>query len=216
MTEHSENQENLLIKQISDMLTAREEYPESSQSLLESDFNDSFVNQVFQTLNNRHTTLYQFVMKYSDYIYSEHNYGNEQFLTMVESHTLTYIEDHPGITVTELSAYWKKTKGYISQIVSKLEKKGFISKEKENGNAKSIHLYITDYGLELSHAHKLYDVLDITKTISQLQKECTYAEIDTFYKVLFIYYQIICKDFEDNQVTKRQKKRLSRKRQSRK
>ncbi|MDO5346567.1 MAG: helix-turn-helix domain-containing protein, partial [Lachnospiraceae bacterium] len=79
-----------------------------------SDPQSSFVDQTYQVLNNRHNVIYQFVMRYNDYIYAEHDYGNGDPLTMIEVHTLTYIEDHPGTTVTELTNYWHKTKGAIS------------------------------------------------------------------------------------------------------
>ncbi len=167
----------------------------------------SFVNQTFKVLNDRHNVIYEFVMRYNDYIYGEHDYGNGCHLTMIESHTLTYIEDHPGTIVSDLTDYWKKTKGAVSQVVSKLESMGFVSKVKEEGNAKNVHLYVTESGLQLSRAHKLYDILDITKTLNEIQKECSPAEIDTFYKVISVYYKVICKDFEENKVPRRKKRR---------
>ena len=35
----------------------------------------SFINTTFQTLNNRHQIIYEFVMRYDDYIYDTHDYG---------------------------------------------------------------------------------------------------------------------------------------------
>lgn len=172
-----------------------------------SDSESSFIDQTFQVMNDRHNVIYEFVMRYNDYIYSEHDYGNGDPLTMIEAHTLTYIEDHPGTTVTELTNYWHKTKGAISQIVSKLESLGLVKKEKKEGNAKNVCLYVTKCGFQISRAHKLYDTLDITKTLSEIQKECTPAEIDTFYKVISVYYKVICKDFEENKIPKRYGKR---------
>lgn len=172
-----------------------------------SDTQSSFVDQTFQVLNDRHNIIYEFVMRYNDYIYAEHDYGNGEPLTMIEAHTLTYIEDNPGTTVTELTNYWHKTKGAISQIVSRLEDMGLVRKTKKEGNAKNVCLYVTECGFQTSRSHKLYDTLDITKTLSEIQKECTPAEIDTFYKVIRVYYDVICKDFEENKVPKRQGKR---------
>lgn len=171
------------------------------------DAKSSFVDQTFQVLNDRHNVIYGFVMRYNDYIYAEHDYGNGDPLTMIEVHTLTYIEDHPGTTVTELTEYWHKTKGAISQIVSRLEALGLVKKTKKEGNAKNVCLYVTECGFHTSRAHKLYDTLDITKTLNEIQKVCTPAEIDTFYKVISVYYDVICKDFEENKIPKRNKKR---------
>lgn len=180
---------------------------ENQNPLSLSDAESSFVDQTFQVLNNRHNVIYEFVMRYNDYIYAEHDYGNGIPLTMIEVHTLTYIEDHPGTTVTELTNYWHKTKGAISQIVSRLEDLGLVQKTKKEGNAKNVCLYVTEDGFQISRSHKLYDTLDITKTLSKIQKECTPAEIDTFYKVISVYYNVICKDFEENKIPKRQGKR---------
>ena len=167
-----------------------------SAKLLPSD--DSFIDQTFHTLNERHNSIYQFVMRYNDYILSVHDYGEGIPMTMIEVHTLTYIEEHPGVTVTELAKYWGKTKGALSQTASRLAEWGLITKEKKEDNAKNVCLYPTEQGIRLSKSHKLYDTLDITKTMGELRKECTPEEIDAFYKVLSVYNQVIPKDFESN------------------
>lgn len=219
MSEIEMENESLIIKQMMSILAdIKKGKAEDSQAGGEqerqeaagadsSDPESGFINETFQVLNGRHNIIYEFVMRYDDYIYAEHSYGTGYHLTMIEVHTLTYIEDHPGTTVTDLTGYWKKTKGAVSQIVSKLEDLGLVTKVKQEGNAKTVHLYVTETGLQTSRAHKLYDILDITKTLSQIQRECTSAEIDTFYKVLSVYYRVICKDFEENKIPKRYGKR---------
>lgn len=159
---------------------------------------DSVIDDSFHALNDRHNNIYQFVIRYNDYILSTHVYGEGIPLTMIEAHTLTYIEDYPGITVTELAVYWNKTKGAVSQTVSRLEEKGLVVKKKEDGNAKSLHLYATEIGIRVSKAHKLYDTVDIAKTMGELRKECSAEEIENFYKVLAVYNRVIQKDFEIN------------------
>lgn len=160
--------------------------------------NDSIIDETFHTLNERHNSIYQFVMRYNDYIISTHDYGLGILLSMIEAHTLTYIEENPGITVTELASYWNKTKGALSQTVSRLSDKGLVTKEKKEGNAKNVLLYATDIGVKLSKAHKLYDTIDIAKTMGELKKECSPEEIDNFYKVISVYNKVIQNDFEIN------------------
>lgn len=208
MTEPTQDHDSLLLKPFSSPSpdSVSKDQPETAGNDTES----SFINQTFQVMNNRHNIIYEFVLCYNDYIYAEHDYGNGTPLTMIEAHTLTYIEDHPGTTVTELTSYWRKTKGAISQIVSKLESLGLVMKKKKEGNAKTICLYVTECGFQTSLSHKLYDTLDITKTLSKIQKECTPAEIDIFYKVLSVYYNVISKDFEENKIPKRQGKRKNK------
>jgi len=168
--------------------------------------NDGMIDETFHALNDRHNNIYQFVMKYNDYILSTHDYGEGIPLTMIEAHTLTYIEDNPGITVTELAAYWNKTKGAISQTVSRLEEKGLVIKKKKEGNAKNLHLYPTETGIRVSKAHKLYDTIDIAKTMGELRKECSAEEIESFYKVLAVYNKVIKNDFEINSGNRTRKK----------
>ena len=60
----------------------------------------SDINSAYQKLNAKADKLYEFVILYHNYIYAHHTYENENF-SMLEIHTLTYIEDSPGITATE-------------------------------------------------------------------------------------------------------------------
>ena len=129
---------------------------------------------------------------------SAHQYGDNYTLTMMEVHTLSYIEDHPGTSSGELIQYWDKTKGTISQILTKLEKLELIEKRKKDGNAKNLYLYVTAEGSRVSKAHKMYDILGIAKTMSQLQKQCSAEEIEAFYHVISVYNEVIKKDFEIN------------------
>ncbi|MGL5123031.1 MAG: MarR family transcriptional regulator [Fusobacteriaceae bacterium] len=170
---------------------------------LDKKYNAEIIDDTFYILNERHNNIYQFVIQYNDYILSTHDYGEKIPLTMIESHTLTYIEDHPGIKISELATYWNKTKGAISQTVSRLEKWGLVIKEKQNGNLKNIHLYPTEIGVKLSKAHKIYDTTDIAKTMEELKKECSIEEIDNFFKVISVYNKIIKKDFIINKGRKK-------------
>ena len=83
-------------------------------------------------------------------------------------------------------------------ILTKLEKLELIEKRKKDGNAKNLYLYVTAEGSRVSKAHKMYDILDIAKTMSQLQKQCSAEEIEAFYHVISVYNEVIKKDFEIN------------------
>ena len=90
---------------------------------------------------------------------------------------------------------------------------GLVSREpkdKKEGNTKTVLLYTTKEGTEISKAHKLYDTLDIAKTLGKIGETCTPEEIDTFFKVINSYYGVILKDFEENKVTKRQGRRKNK------
>lgn len=85
------------------------------------------INSAYQKLNVRANTLYEFVILYHNYIYAHHTYENENF-NMMEIHTLTYIDDCPGITATELSKLWHKSKSAISQVIKRLVDSGYVEK----------------------------------------------------------------------------------------
>ena len=182
-----------------------------AHTIQEVEANPGLIDETYTLLNGRHNILYQFVMRYDDYIYNTHDYGTGDALTMIESHTLSFIDDHPGTTVTELASFWSKTKGAISQIVSRLERYGLIEKRKAPDNGKTVLLYATETVKKASTAHKMYDILDITKTMGELGKECSPDDIDTFFRVLSVYNDVITRDFEENNISKRQGRRKHKK-----
>lgn len=134
---------------------------------------------------------YDFVETYNNYMKSPRDYGTGETVNMVEVHTLTLIELHPGILAKEVAAMWNRTKGAVSQTLAKLERRGFIERRKEDGNGKNIHLYVTPEGQKLSEAHRNYDLTHLLFTDTEVRKACTEQEIDTFYKVLDQYTKTI-------------------------
>ena len=51
----------------------------------------------------------------------------------------------------------------------------------------------------MNRAHMMYDSADITETTQDVLKHCTMDEINTFYKVLEVYLNLIR---EDQKITK--------------
>ena len=135
--------------------------------------------------------LYEFIIKYSSFMSVSNSYGTDNQLNMIESHLLLYVEDHPGISITELAKIWMRTKGAISQQIKKLEKWEYVEKRKKDNNAKAIHLFVTQKGKEMNIAHRFYDIADITQTLQLLLKTCNFEEILAFYKVIEAYLNIL-------------------------
>jgi DNA-binding MarR family transcriptional regulator len=138
--------------------------------------------------------LYEFVVKYSDMMQESHDYGTGDLLNMIEIHLLTYIDQNPGITVSQLAKMWNRTKGAISQQVKKLENCGYIEKVRHESNGKLILLYATPGGKRLSSEHMHYDIVDIMQTMRLLLRNCTIEEVDAFYKVIGEYIKILDED----------------------
>lgn len=99
----------------------------------------------------------RFHQVWSCYEKQKNDYGTGELYTSVEAHTVTHIEDHPGITVTQIAKDTFRTKSAVSQIVSKLEAKGLLRRERDPKNARQQLLYVTEKGLKLSRCHKIYD-----------------------------------------------------------
>lgn len=155
----------------------------------------SDINSTYQKLNAKADKLYEFVILYHNYIYAHHTYENENF-SMLEIHTLTYIEDSPGITATELAKIWHKSKSAISQVIKKLVDSGYVEKRYKENNEKSVCLYVTEKGQRLSSVHKAYDVADITQTTSYLIEQCGEADLDAFYRIIETYNELLKSDLE--------------------
>lgn len=152
------------------------------------------LDRLYRELNARADKLYKFVLLYSDYIHTQRDYGTGQEIGMIEVHTLTYIEENPGTTITELAKDWNKTKGAISQTVKKLVEGGLVTRKMKENNSKTVLLYATEEGTRLSIAHKMYDLADIAQTTEELMMKCTAEEIDTFYKVIDVYITLLKQD----------------------
>lgn len=152
---------------------------------------DSSIDQAYQQLQSRANLVYKFATLYGDYLSERHDYGTGQLVTMVEVHTLTSIEENPGITVTGLAQMNHRTKGAISQVVSKLVAKGLVSREKRKENAKTVPLFCTEDGQKLSLHHKAYDVAEVTQTMEELLRNCSIQEVDNFFKVMSHYINLM-------------------------
>lgn len=150
----------------------------------------SDINRAYSKLNVRAQLLYEFVLLYHNYIYSQHTYEAEN-CNMIEIHILTSIDDSPGITATELSKMWHKSKSAISQTIKKLVSAGYVEKRLLDNNEKNLCLYVTEKGKRLSNIHKAYDVADITQTTAYLTEKCGEDDFNAFYRVLEEYKKLL-------------------------
>ncbi len=115
---------------------------------------------------------------------AEKDYGSGTYFYRVEIHILSTISDEPGITVTQLAAKWDRTKGAISQIVKKLEKKGYLYRRKDASDGKVIKLYVTDEGRRHVEAHKRFDSITYRVFMEHLEKTVPKEHIEHFYEVM--------------------------------
>ncbi|MDR1972884.1 MAG: MarR family transcriptional regulator [Treponema sp.] len=148
-------------------------------------------DKVYKELSLRATEIYRFVARFYNHMQHPRDYGTGEIISMVEIHALSAIDDAPGITASELTVEFERTKGAISQTIAKLEKQGYIYRETTKENAKTVHLYTTQKGRALSIAHKKSDKKNIRKSVIELLKFCSPEEIDTFLKVIHLYCRLL-------------------------
>lgn len=153
--------------------------------------NNALSEELFHKMTEHTNQVYKFVKLYNDYANISRDYGTGEEINMLSVHIMSDIEEHPGITVTELAEEWYRTKGSISQVIKNLDEQGYIVKKKEGNNNKSIHLYPTSKGVELSLAHKLYDAKSLKNTLDFFSQYCTEDELTAFYKVLGYYTMLL-------------------------
>lgn len=75
-------------------------------------------------------------------------------LYAAELHAIAAIGNNWGNTVSGLCNFFGTTKGAVSQIISKLEAKNLIRKERNRDNGKEIIISLTDKGLNIFHNHE--------------------------------------------------------------
>jgi DNA-binding MarR family transcriptional regulator len=81
-------------------------------------------------------------------------HGTRHNLYHSERHMLDKIGENTGMNVTEFATAAGVTKGAISQLVSKLEKKGIVRRYKKSTNDKEVFLELTKTGQEVHRQHK--------------------------------------------------------------
>jgi len=98
------------------------------------------------------------------------SHGTKHNLYHSERHMLDKIGDYTGMNVTEFATAAGVTKGAISQLVSKLEKKGIVRRYKKSTNDKEVFLELTKSGQEVYKKHKEVSEQAITPLYDELKK----------------------------------------------
>ena len=142
------------------------------------------IERLYQKLSTSMDVVYAYISMYNDLMLRPRDYGTGLMISMVEIHTLTMIADNPGITINELARMWRRTKGAISQNVTKLEQKGLISRKRCTEDARVVHLYVTEDGSDLVSLHKDYDYRENIQMLTALRQTCTEEEVEHFYKII--------------------------------
>ena len=82
------------------------------------------------------------------------HFGEGVEATPKEIHTIEAIGKYENLNVKEVAEHFGVTKSAASQIISKLENKGFVNKEFAENSNREYELSLTDSGWKAFHAHE--------------------------------------------------------------
>lgn len=85
-----------------------------------------------------------------------HRIYNEM-LYQSESHTIQFIGKNPGTTMTALAKALGKTPSACSQMVHKLQKKGWVEQKRNSENYREYLLELTEPGWAVFEKHEKFD-----------------------------------------------------------
>ena len=149
------------------------------------------ISQIYTLFSQKNDLLHRFASLQNGYSAIPHEFGSAFPLSMAEIHTLKNIEDTPGVTVTELAASGRKTKGAVSQIVKKLEKRGYVFRKRYPVDGKRALLHASEEGRRLCRHYKRRDLANLKSILDGLLKHCDMAEVDAFFKVTAVYVALL-------------------------
>ena len=127
---------------------------------------------------------FEFATRYFEFSRVPRDYGTGAAYTLSEDNGVTYIEEHPGVTASEMADAFGRTRSAASQTVKRLEALGLIVRQADSEDRKKSRLFVTQKGMELSLAHKAYDLKNTDAFVRWLRTQFSEAELDCFYRVL--------------------------------
>jgi Transcriptional regulators len=111
------------------------------------------------------------------------NYGTKEKLYIAEVHAVELIGEYPGISQRMLSEQLGITKGRMSIIISHLETKNLVLRQREEQIGKEVPLRLTELGDCIFRNHELQEKGRITR-INEVLSKYTQEEIDKFNTIL--------------------------------
>lgn len=152
-------------------------------------------------INNRPGRMMQLASLLNRYASKPKYYGDDDYITLIEIGILVYISSFPGATNAVLCEQFGRTKGAISQLVHKLENKGYVQRDPNPEDAKSYLFFPTLKGMRLIQKINEKDMIDPKGTVIRLLQICPLEDIQTFFRMVDIYITILIEQIaEENTV----------------
>ena len=98
---------------------------------------------------------------WTDFEKRPHNFDGQRLYNS-EIYMLMIISKNPKISITNIAKIAKMTKGTISELVKKLEKKGLVKKTQSPDNASKLSLDLTKNGQKIIKIHdRIHEEMDM-------------------------------------------------------
>lgn len=133
----------------------------------------------------------------SKYLATDREYTGGDILHMREAHLIVAIAPGMGKTMSELAEIMGVTIGAVSQIASRLEKKGYLCRQRSVENHRQIVATLTEKGEAFYHRHLDYD----SAKFSLVDQNYLYRFTDDQLRALTEYENIICQIFTKKDTT---------------
>ncbi|HNV47070.1 MAG TPA: MarR family winged helix-turn-helix transcriptional regulator [Spirochaetota bacterium] len=111
------------------------------------------------------------------------DFGIGMMLHPSEIHTVDAIGDSDGINVTALAHRLGVTKGAVSQMVTKLKRRGLVNKLKSVDNDRDVVLALTPKGRRAYDAHKRFHLEMYHDFFTQID-DVTFEQIEFFKSIM--------------------------------
>lgn len=125
---------------------------------------------------------------HNQYSVHKRKYGTDEDYYENEVHILAELVRDNSITLMELAKKFYKTKSYISQVITQLEKRELIVKDRSEADARKRVYKVTPKGLHLDKLHHEYDYGQ-SRRLPEFFKEFSQEDLELFMRILAKYHQ---------------------------
>ncbi|MBQ8507793.1 MAG: MarR family transcriptional regulator [Clostridia bacterium] len=138
------------------------------------------MDPILNALNEMLTTTYRSINKVEEVMLRHLSKDN---LSLSEMHMLESIgkQGEAGATVTDIAADLDITLPSVTAMVKRLEKKGYITKEKSTEDARRVQIVLSQEGRRAEIAHRYFHrqmVRAITKDLSQQELDAIMSGLE--------------------------------------
>jgi DNA-binding MarR family transcriptional regulator len=84
------------------------------------------------------------------------DFGTGEMLTVGEIHTIEAIGPNAGVNITDLASRMHVTKGAMSQVVSRLDGRGYVTKTMNRGFGNEVTIELTARGKKAYRGHRAF------------------------------------------------------------